>query len=158
MTAKLFVFFFVNCFASLFYEAFFIVNYGNVAQVSTILVERARTTCFPSSLSISASHVDGRHKRSDSEIHRSNSAGSLSTLQERQTRKTNHEQRQNQSSCQGNENSHAFRSETRTTLKNRSLRKLSFSGNLRRLFDNLRTVRLCVAFLGRKFSSDVLNE
>ena len=33
LTAKLFVFFFVNCFVGLFYEAFFNANYGNVAQV-----------------------------------------------------------------------------------------------------------------------------
>ena len=33
LTAKLFIFFFVNCFVGLFYEAFFIVDFNSVAQV-----------------------------------------------------------------------------------------------------------------------------
>ncbi|CAF1064866.1 unnamed protein product [Adineta steineri] len=38
LTSKLFIFFFVNCFAGLFYEAFFNVNYANVVQLLTTLV------------------------------------------------------------------------------------------------------------------------
>ena len=34
LTSKLFVFYFMNCFIGLFYEAFFNANYGNVAQVN----------------------------------------------------------------------------------------------------------------------------
>lgn len=34
LTSKLFLFYFVNCFIGLFYEAFFNANYGNVAQVT----------------------------------------------------------------------------------------------------------------------------
>ena len=33
LTSKLFVFYFMNCFIGLFYEAFFNANYGYVAQV-----------------------------------------------------------------------------------------------------------------------------
>ena len=35
LTSKLFIFYFMNCFVGLFYEAFFVVNYGNVAQVKS---------------------------------------------------------------------------------------------------------------------------
>jgi len=38
LTAKLFIFFFVNCFVGLFYEAFFIVDFNSVAQLLTSLV------------------------------------------------------------------------------------------------------------------------
>jgi len=38
LTSKLFVFYFMNCFVGLFYEAFFNANYGNVAKLLTIFV------------------------------------------------------------------------------------------------------------------------
>ncbi|CAF1211313.1 unnamed protein product [Adineta ricciae] len=38
LTSKLFVFYFINCFIGLFYEAFFNANYGNVAQLLTVFV------------------------------------------------------------------------------------------------------------------------
>ncbi|CAF1291293.1 unnamed protein product [Adineta steineri] len=38
LTSKLFLFYFMNCFIGLFYEAFFNANYGNVAQLLTAFV------------------------------------------------------------------------------------------------------------------------
>ncbi|CAF2102384.1 unnamed protein product [Rotaria magnacalcarata] len=38
LTAKLFIFFFVNCFVGLFYQAFFMANYGNVTQLLTSML------------------------------------------------------------------------------------------------------------------------
>ena len=37
LTSKLFLFYFMNCFIGLFYEAFFNADYGNVAKVNTEL-------------------------------------------------------------------------------------------------------------------------
>ncbi|CAF0826099.1 unnamed protein product [Didymodactylos carnosus] len=46
-TAKLFIFYFMNCFIGLFYEAFFNMNYGNVAQLLiTMLVVNALINKF----------------------------------------------------------------------------------------------------------------